>query len=205
MKFHKILGSAATVFSGVKLGGARDPKLAALDRGVLSVGLMVAALDGAILPEEYEAFATLAMRCRGGSERNVRSLLDQALPPAGLLMAQAQVVTYSNDERLRTFVTAAEKALPSGFADGSRADLRRAFVLWVTIGVADGVFSDFEKAAVNALAWCFATARTKGRKGAPAALLESDFLDKAERLATDLAMPTRRARAEAELEALITA
>jgi len=119
MQLPKILGSAANVFSNVKLGGLRNPKLAALDRGVLSVGLMVAALDGAILPEEYEAFATLAKKCRGGSEKNVRSLLDSALPAAGLLMAQAQIVAYSCDERLQTFVAAAEKALPR-FAKSSR-------------------------------------------------------------------------------------
>jgi len=207
MKFIKILETAAKTFAGAKLGGKRsDPKLAELDRDVLTVGLLVAALDGTILPDEYAAFRTLARKCRGGTAKNVRALLDAALPAAGQLMAMAQVGVYSEKERLAAFLSAAAKALPSGFAIGSMADLRRAFALWVTVGVADGEFTAAEKAALTALEWHYAVARaqkaTKGDAGS-FRLLEPDFLKKAEKIARDLAVPSKRAKAELLLEELI--
>lgn len=244
MKLDKILEAAAKAFAGVKPGGRKgDPELAELDRGVLTVGLLLAALDGTVLPEEYAAFRTLAKRCRGGSAKNVRALLDAALPAAGRLMAMAQVGVYSEKERLAAFLSAAAKALPCGFANGSMADLRRAFALWVTMGISDGEFSAVEKSAVTALERHYAVARAKdSRRGSspegrgrdvPVAsekeeasisrrdedvastghgkrslkpnfrLLEPDFLKKAEKIARDLAVPAKKAKAEAALDGLI--
>jgi len=206
MKFDRIIDVAAKAFAGVKLGGKKsDKKLAELDRGVLTVGLLVAALDGTVLPEEYAAFETLAKRCRGGSAKNVRALLDAALPAADQLMAMAQVGAYSENERLAAFLMAAKKALPRGFADGSMADVRRAFVLWVAVGVADGTFSDAERRALTALEWHYSILRLKKnrRKNKPFRLLERDFLEKAEKVARDLAVPAKKSKAEAALGELI--
>jgi len=228
MKFNKILETAAKTFAGVKLGGKKgDPKLAELDRGVLTVGLLVAALDGTIQPEEYAAFETLAKKCRGGSAKNVRTILDAALPLAGQLMAMAQVGVYSEKERVAAFLAAAEKSLPRGFADGSMADVRRAFALWVTMGLSDGTFCSVEKAAVEALRARFAEVaivRAKKEEAREerlarlspahavayhntstrrAVFLEPEFIARAEKIARDLAAPAKRAKAEAALDALI--
>jgi len=226
MKFDKLIEVVTKAFPRVKLGGKKDdPKLAALDRGVLTVALLLAALDGTILPEEFAAFRSLAKSCRGGSAKNVRALLDAALPAAGQLMMMAQTGVYSEKERLAAFLAAAAKALPDGFVDGSLADLRRAFVLWVTVGVADGKFSTAEKEAVSALEWHYAAVRahrtaaalsgSNGRPSSPARegtgstgissfrLLEPDFLARAEKAASDLAVPAKRAKAEAVLDELI--
>jgi len=208
MKFGGILDSVAKRFERVALGGRKsDPKLAELDRGVLTVGLLVSALDGTILPEEYASFRMLAKSCRGGSPKNVRALLDAALPAAGQLMAMAQVGDYSENERLAAFLSAAAKVLPRGFADGSMADVRRAFALWVTVGLADGAFTAIEKAAVTALEWHYAAVRAKkgAKKGRSVRfrLLEPDFQGKVEKLARDLALPSRKAKAEAALGDLI--
>jgi len=206
MKFDKVLDTAAKTFAKVKLGGRKDDrKLAELDRGVLTVGLLVAALDGTILPEEYAAFEALAQKCRGGSAKNVRTLLDAALPQAGQLMAMAQVGVYPEAERLAAFLMAAKKVLPRGFADGSMADVRRAFALWVTVGVADGEFSDLEQAVLTALEWHYSILRLKKnrKKNLAFRLLERGFLAKAEKIARDLAAPAKRAKAEAALEELI--
>lgn len=228
MKFNQILGIAAKTFAAMKMGGRKtDPKLAALDRGVLTVGLLLAALDGTILPDEFAAFQTLAEKCRGGSAKNVRALLDAALPSAGLLIAMAQVGVYTEQERLAAFRAAAEKALPSGFTDGVLLDVRRAFALWVAVGVSDGTFSPLERAAVELLADFYADVRCQrtnmlmscvdiGVSVCPGAitppplvkktpLLEPDFLAKAEKIARALASPAKQEQAEADLAALIHA
>jgi len=208
MKLDKILDTATKTFVKMKLGGKKiDPKLAALDRGVLTVALLVAALDGTILPEEYAAFRLLAEKCRGGTAKNARALLDAALPDVGRLMAMAQVGVYSTEERLVAFLTAAKKALPRGFANGSMADLRRAFALWVMMGSADGAFSAVEESAVRVLLRRLTIVRAKkGERGKSirCQLLEDGFLQKAADIARDLAAPSRRTKAEAALEALIS-
>jgi len=207
MKFNKILEMAAKMFAGVKVGGKKgDKKLAELDRGVLTVGLLIAALDGTILPEEYAAIEALAKTCRGGSVKNVRALLNAALPIAGQLMAMAQVGAYSEKERLAAFLMAAKKALPRGFTDGSMADVRRAFALWVAVGVADSEFSEVEQGALTALEWHYSILRQKKnrRKNQSFRLLERDFLAKAEKITRDLAVPAKKAKAETAFAELIS-
>jgi len=226
MKFGKILAGVTQSLSGLKLGGKKsDPKLAELDRGVLEVALMVSALDGEILFEEYSAFVELAKKCRGYSAKNARQVLDRTLERAGYLMAMAQVGVYSEKERLDAFVKMATAALPGGFLYGSMADLRRAFALWVTMGVADGSFSDIERKAVGQLAALFAKMKLEAAKErlelykalsptfrqaygydtrvSETPLLEENFLAKAEKIVRQLAVPARRAKAEEELAALI--
>jgi len=204
MKYDRILEAVAKRFAGTRLGGAKgDPKLAALDRGVLTVALLVAALDGTVLPAEYAAFRTLAKKCRGGTAENVRALFEEALPEVGRLMMMAQVGVYSEKERLAAFLAAATRALPDGFAGGSMADVRRAFALWVTVGVADGAFSAAEREAVTALEWHYAVVRAKGGRRGGFRLLEPDFLMKAEKAARDLSVPAKGAKAEAALGELI--
>jgi len=227
MTLNMILSNVVERLGAIKPGGGKgDPKLAALDRGVLTVALMLAAIDGTVLPDEYQAFESLAKKCRGATAKNVRELVDKALYEAGYLMAMAQVGIYSKEERLAAFVRRAEKALPSGFADGSPVDVRRAFVLWTTMGVSDGTFSSVERAALEALLARYAddrhaheVARAErvamylplGRedlnrvldvKRVP--LLEPHFLGKAERLVRDMAVPAKRASALRALDALIS-
>jgi len=208
------------------LGG--DEKLGALDRGILEVALMVAALDGTILPEEYASFERLARTCRGNTEKNVRACLDRALRAGGYLMAMAQVGAYTPEERVAAFVEAAADALPGGFDEGTPADVRRAFALWVAMGVSDGEFSEIERKAVEELVRHFSSIRQLKAASAAAAsmsyasyrpittadspilsstlsLLEADFLEKAERIVRDFAAPETRAAAEAALAALIAA
>jgi len=228
MKLGQILEVVTKTLAGVKLGGkAGDPKLAALDRGILEVALMVAALDGVILPAEFAAFRELGRKCRGYSSEREREALDRALAHAGYLMAMAQVGVHTEDERIHAFAEKAAVALPAGFVDGSKSDVRRAFALWVAMGVSDGAFSDIERRAVEALAELFADLRTAktaalmgglgaSTSGASAfcltvaklprqALLEEGFLDRAERIVADLAVPERAAAAEVALAELVNA
>lgn len=152
MKKGNLLRHVVEALGLVKLPGRKsDPKLGALDRGVLEVALMIAALDGEIMPAEYETFELLAKQCRGYTQKNAKQCLDCALRKAGYLMAAAQVGCYPPAERIASFVKMAAEALPNGFAFGSETDLRRAFVLWIAMAVSDGAFSELEHSAVEAL------------------------------------------------------
>jgi len=203
MKCPKLLDHVTKTLAGIQLGGKKsDPKLAALDRGVLQIALMVAALDGEILPSEYAAFESLVRKCRGYTAKNARELLDASVGKAGCLMAMAQIGAYSEKERLASFVEMAIDALPKGFAAGSLADLRRAFVLWTSMGLSDGAFSPIERAAVKALAESFARLRA-GKSKKPVSLLEPAFFKRAESLILDLANASKRAKAEAALDELV--
>jgi len=207
MKIDTLLNNVTDVLLSVKVGGKRgDDKLAQMDRGILDVALMIAALDGQIMPAEVAAYYRLLGKCRGCSKKDAPAALDAALHKAGYLIARKQMGT---DDKgcLEAFVREATAALPVGFAAGSLADLRRAFVFWVTMGLSDGGFSPLERAAVQALADGFAKVRcaAKGKKGKTTTipLLEEGFLYKVEKLVRDLSLAAKRAKAQEALDALI--
>jgi len=223
MKFTQLLPNVTKMFSSIKLGG-KNPKLSRLDFGILEVAMMVAALDGKILDSEYESFMTLAKKCRGYTAANADKCLDAALRKGGYLMVIAKVGGYTEKQRIDAFVDLAVETMPRGFVDGELSDLRRAFVLWVAMGVSDGEFSDIERKAIDALQDRFAQvmlARAMDEEQRWIALvpslqsiddkpgkhkitlLEKDFLDKAEALVKDLSVASKREKAEAALSAFI--
>jgi len=203
MKNDKALENTAKALSGIDVGGkAKDANLAELDRGILTVALMIAGLDGMILPAEFAAFAEMARRCRGASAKSTKALYDAAIGKAGQIAAMAQSGLYTETTRLAAFVRMSAEALPHGFANGSVADLRRAFALWIAMGVSDGAFSGFESRCVHALVRRFALSRAAKAKRF-AALIEPDFFAKAERIFRDFEVASKCAKAEAALSALI--
>jgi len=205
MKRDAMLENATRTLKGVNVGGRRnDSELGALDRGVLTVALMIAGLDGMILPGEYVAFGEMAKACRGATAKNTRALYEEAFCKAGPLATMAQSGLFTESSRLAMFVRLAREALPRGFARGSIADLRRAFSFWIAMGVSDGAFSGFESRCVRTLVRCFALARA-GRAKRFAVLIEPSFFAKAERIFRAMAVPATRAKAQAELVALIAA
>lgn len=193
-----MITNIATTLSRIRVGGAKNSRgLGELDRGVITVALLVAALDGTVQNAEFLAVKDLAAKCRGITPKTLRALLDDALAPVGKLMAMAQISAYSEKDRLGFFLDAAKKAMPRGFAAGSLADLRRAFALWIGIGIADGEFSVFERVALAHLALQCAVIKKRP-------LIEAGFFAKAERIMTDLASPAKRKQAAADLEELVT-
>ncbi len=202
-KKNDILKPTAKAFTNAELGGKKsDKELATLDRGILEVALMIAGLDGTIFPEEYDAFAAMAKKCRGATAANTKAVYDSATAKAGQIVAMARSGLYSEAARLATFVKLAHDALPNGFACGSLADLRRAFALWIAMGVSDGAFSAFERRCVNMLVRRFALARAaKTKRFAP--ILESDFLMKAVKIFSEMEDAKKRKNAEQSLTELI--
>jgi len=207
MKIDAFLNNVTDVLMGVKLGSRRgDSKIAQMDRGILDVALMIAAMDGEILPAEVAAYYRLLGKCRGCAKKDAPGALDAALHKAGYLIARKQMGT-SEKGCLDAFVREAVQSLPAGFAAGSLADLRRAFVCWTTMALSDCSYSPLEHAAIQALADGFAKVRctNNGKRGKVAVLplLEPDFFEKAERLVKDLSISAKRAKAQADLDALI--
>ena len=141
---------ARKIVSGLKFNYLKedDSALGKVDFGVLTVAMMVAALDGTILPDELKAFNRLARQCRvGEGEQAVR--YEATLHSAGyvLLMSRSGI---SEKALTQVFLREAEKVLPKGFVGGKAEDIRRALVLWITMGLSDGDFCGIERMCVTA-------------------------------------------------------
>ena len=139
----------AKILNAVKFNYLKedDSELGRVDFGVLTVAMMVAALDGVVQPDEFRAFAKLADRCRV-SKGEKAARYNAALHSAGyvLLLARSGI---SAKALATVFLDEAEKVLPMGFAGGRAEDVRRALVLWVTMGLSDGDFNGIERAAIG--------------------------------------------------------
>lgn len=203
MKIDKMLDNVVMTLAKVAPGGQKE-KRAALDRGVLEVALMVAGLDGTILPSEYAAFEMLVSRSYTLKAKPAKEILNAAVAKAGTLMAMAQIGSFSESERLAAFVRMAGESLPKNFAKGSLTDLRRAFALWVAMGVSDGAFSSIERKAIVRLALRLSVARSMKAKK-QVTLLEKDFFEKAERIVRDLTIASKREATEQALADFIHA
>lgn len=210
-----IFADMVNALSALKFARARDPKLSKLDFGVLKVAMMVAALDGEVQPQEVEAFGVLAKKCRGYGEKSFRDVRESAFRSAGYIALLAQHGT--RDELLSAFLAEALAALPDGFAYGNLADVRRAFVTWIALGVSDGNYSDVERSAIEALRrelaeikrshaveqferWAMLSPTFRQAAGskprmARIVLVDDAFLDKAEKLVKN--------PSEAEISALV--
>ena len=129
-------------------------KASRTDFGVLKVAFMVAALDGEVSDAEYRALEALAKKCRGYTPKTAAKALDEAMRSAGYLMLFAR---HATDAALvKAFMGEAQAALPNGFAYFSIADVRRAIVTWIAMGMSDGDYSPREKKCIEALRRSFA-------------------------------------------------
>ena len=149
MKGKSIKGLAEKIVSGLKFNYLKedDSELGRVDFGVLTVAMMIAALDGTIRPDEFKAFSRLAEKCRvSRGEKAAR--YNAALHSAGYMLLLARSGMSKRALSL-VFLDEAEHVLPMGFAGGKAEDVRRALVLWVLMGLSDGEFSGVERAAVE--------------------------------------------------------
>ena len=151
MKGRSIKGLAEKIASGLRFNYLKedDSGLGKVDFGVLTVAMMIAALDGTIQASELAAFSKLARQCRV-SDGERAAHYESALHSAGyiLLMSRSGL---SQKALVAAFVREAAKVLPTGFAGGSPEDIRRALVIWVTMGASDGDFCGIERKCVDAV------------------------------------------------------
>ena len=150
MKGRSIKGLAEKIVSGLKFNYLKedDSELGRVDFGVLTVAMMVAALDGVIQPDEFKAFSRLVEKCRV-SKGEKAARYNAALHSAGYMLLLARSGMSKRALSL-VFLDEAEHVLPMGFAGGKAEDIRRALVLWVTMGMSDGDFSGIECACIEA-------------------------------------------------------
>ena len=141
---------ARKIVSGLKFNYMKedDSELGKVDFGVLTVAMMVAALDGVIEQSELKAFSKLSDQCRvGAGEKAAR--YESALHSAGYMLLVSRS-GLSQKAITQAFVAEAEKVLPKGFAGGRPEDVRRALVIWVTMGLSDGSFCGIERTCIRA-------------------------------------------------------
>lgn len=141
-----------------KIIGGGD-RIGKTDLGVLKVAFMVAALDGDVTESEYEVFDSLAKQCRGCTPESAAKALEESMRSAGYLLLLSKRVPC--EKLVDAFVREAKSALPDGFADFELADVRRAFALWIAMGMGDGDYSACEKACIEALRQNFATMKVE--------------------------------------------
>lgn len=140
----------ARILSGLKFNYLKedDSELGRVDFGVLTVAMMVAALDGVIEQAELKAFSKLAEQCRV-SKGERAAHYNAALHSAGYMLLLARS-GMSRRALSLVFLDEAERVLPMGFAGGKAEDIRRALVLWVSMGLSDGEFSGVERDCIRA-------------------------------------------------------
>ena len=148
MKESGMLKKAVRIFSVLKAKVAGEDKLGNVDSAVLKVAMMVSALDGDVSKDELDAFGKLARQCRGYSAEEADKVFDAGLRSAGYIALQAK--RLPEKKLVNLFLAEANEAMPDGFALANPEDVRRAFVMWVTMSLADGAFSPIERKAIDA-------------------------------------------------------
>jgi len=123
--------------------------IAETDLGVLKVAMLVSAIDGKILPEEYAMFRKLARRCKGGTPEAAEKALDKGLRAAGYLFLKQALLPEK--EFVEFFVGEAFASLPTSFPVKDAAAVRRAFVTWISMATCDDDYSGVERACISAL------------------------------------------------------
>jgi len=119
------------------------------DLSCLQVALMVAALDGRILPREYEMFGRLAQLCPGATPEKIDAALDTALRSAGYLLLQSGRLRA--DALAALFADEALKILSGVFSPSAPERIRAAFGMWRTMAESDGDYSEIERQCLEAL------------------------------------------------------
>lgn len=187
MKIEEFMNAVTDFFLGNKGADAAHVRL---DRGVLDVAMMIAAIDGEILPAEIAAYNRLLEEFRGLTKAEIPAATEEMRRKVNFLalLKQSEI---SDRECLVSLVREAKRQLAVDFAAGSAADRRRAVVFWTMMAFSDGDYSTLEQKAVHALTERFAPE------------LAGDFLTEVEDLTRDLANPAQKEHARMELEALI--
>lgn len=185
MNIESFLNTVTEFFRGNK---EADVARVRLDRGVLDVAMMIAAIDGEILPAEIAAYNRLLADCRGMTKADIPAATSEMMRKMDFLASLKQS-GISDRECIVSFVREATAQLSESFSLSSAADRRRAIVFWTMMAFSDGDYSSLERAAVHALV------------GQVATDLGSEFLAKVEDLVKGLSDPARQVQARSELEA----
>lgn len=142
----ELIGHLKSVFA--KLAGKR--RFDRTDFVILKTALMLAAVDGEVAPGEIARFRELAAKCRGYGGETFEGLWDSAVRSAGYLLLQSHFL----DRRgiVAEFVNEAAKDFVGEIVLETSAQRQRAFEFLDRMAMADGEYSEVERACVAALA-----------------------------------------------------
>jgi len=144
----RALGELAT--AKLKADGSR----AALERGILDVAMMIAALDGTVYPAERAAAGAIADLFTDMTPEAREAAVAQAMENAELVIAERK--GGATDKQLVGFlILRAVLVLPAGFAGRDVAEVRFALILWLAMCLSDGSFDSVERLAFWRLLDCF--------------------------------------------------
>jgi len=132
-----------------------------LDFAILEVALLVAGLDGRILPCETKAFWQLAQHCKDYTPERAQESFERGLRGAGYLMAIGQPGVFTRTQRVEAFVSESLKTLRTGGLKDALKDPARAFAIWTAMACVDNEFCDIEQMGLRALCERFATLYVK--------------------------------------------
>ena len=130
-----------------------------MDFVLLKTTLMLAALDGEVAEDEIGRFKELAAKCRGYSGESFEALWDSAVRSAGYLLLQSRFL--GKDELVAAFVREAERDFVGEIVLEASAERTRAFEVLERMAMADGDYSEIERAAIDALLEAVKAARAK--------------------------------------------
>jgi len=147
MQTNAILEDAIRALGKIAVGGRpTGVDRAALERGILDVAMMIAALDGEVLPSERAAAGTIAGLFGDMTPEAREAAIGQSLENAELVIAERK--TGVTDKQLVGFlILRAALVLPAGFVGRDASDVRFALILWLAMCLSDGSFDSVEKLA----------------------------------------------------------
>lgn len=120
-----------------------------LDFGILKTMLMLAAVDGDISPDEFNHFKLQARTCAGFTDEAFDGLWRDALHGAGYLALQAKFLT--KDELAVEFVREVEQDFVKELLAEKPVKWTKVFDCLNDMATVDGVYSEKERACINAL------------------------------------------------------
>ena len=120
------------------------------DFGVLQTMMMLAAVDGEVSDEELAAFRKMASECDGYSPESFTPLFRATLRSAGYLLLLSRVLP--RDELVAAFVEEAEGPFIVKVSRETAEVRGYAVSCLERMAKADGVFSEIERACIDALA-----------------------------------------------------
>lgn len=133
----------------IKSAFHRKERFEKVDLGILNVAFMIAALDGVITDEEYEAFDRIARECRGYTPENAEKALRDSMRSAGYLILLGKRVDDATFAQ--AFIDEASHALPGDFAFYDLEEVKWAFEMWMNVAKSDNDYSPRERLCIKAL------------------------------------------------------
>lgn len=130
-------------------GGLVGKRFSYGDAVLLKTALMLAAVDGEVSDAEVARFKDFAAMCRGYNNKSFEKLWEKAMRSAGYLFLQSRFL--AKEDLVAAFVEEAKDDFVETVAWESSEERDDAFKVLEQMAMADGDFSEIERASISAL------------------------------------------------------